>query len=787
MSLSKTATRPGAVPVAFPALIQETVRRLCPEATQPMPPWLAFPRNRQEGRRLTAWMRETHDLALARVAGTLDDAVGSSAQLLLLETAQGWHLLDCREGAAALWDGKAGGLTHASQIDRRSVTRILSVRPAQDVSPRNATRPERQPGMLPFLREYRGRLLELAAAGVVINAVAMSLPIFTSLVYDKVVGNGVTETLWALAIGMVLFVALDLLLKAVRTHTVETVACRMDARAEQRLMQSLLDQHGPMPPLSLMLARYRDLVSAREFLSSNWLMTLADAPFVAVYLVVVAMVGGPVALVPLGVGAAMMLWQWLLHKPAHRYVDVTSRAMQRKVSVLAEVLAAGEVARVTHLRYALGRRFARLAEMSSLSQARGRFWSQLGHHIASTAVTVNAVGILVVGVYRIEARELTVGGLVACSMLGSRALSMLAGLTLMSARWSELRIASAKLQALLGESTGATASGAAAAGATGTDDAGPIALPAPDVDAPGSEGPIAPAIAAPWQAADESLSLREVRYEHDSRRPLIDNLSLDVPKGQFVVVLGKPGAGKSTLLKLFGGVVRPMRGDVTLGGHSIADLPPQVRACRIAIKPQDAILFEGTLAENVVAGAELDVTPETLHRAMAVTGIDRWIAGGEVALSQKLLPGGVNLSGGQRQVVALTRALAIDAPVVLLDEPTAGLDQASEQGIVTRLRQWAQGRTVIVATHSMAVVGVADRLIVLDRGRVVADGAPSRVLAPQPAPASVAVAAQPTDAGIGIAGPAAGAALPQGVAARSPAALAAARLQRDPPAIRQPA
>ncbi len=700
-------------PVEFAVALQEALRRLCADRAPPLPGWVAAPQSSRDARRLARWVRRAGDLAMVDAGPWLDPALGSSAQLLMVCTGEGWHLVDCREGTVALWSGAGDGVVHLSTLDPTTITSILSLRPAQDVTPRVATGIERQPGLLPFLREYKSRLVELVIAGVVINLVALMFPLFSMLVYDKVVGNGVTETLWALAIGLGLFVSLELVLKTMRTHTVETVACRMDARTERQLLENLLSRRGPMPPVGVMLARYRDLVSSREFLSSNWLLAMVDTPYVLMFLGVIAFVGGPIVLVPAIVGAVMVLVHWLVHKPSTRYAEIATQAQTRKITVLSEVLGAGEVVRSTHLRYALGRRFGQLAELGSLAQARGRYWAHLAHHVTATAVTLSAVGVLVVGVYRIESRDLTVGGLVAVSMLSARAVMALAGLTTMASRWTELKRAAAKIAELFDD---------------GEADAG-----RPQVD-PSS---------AQWQSRTHSLALRSVSFAHDPKRPLIDGLNLDVAPGQFVVLLGKPGAGKSTVLKLLAGQLKASTGDVMFDGHSLIDWPAEVRARRIGIKPQDAILFEGTLAENIIAGAESQVTQDSFNEALAVSGLDQWIASGELSLSQRLLPGGVNLSGGQRQVIALARALVTGSQVLLLDEPTVGLDQATEQGIVARLRAWAQGRTLIVATHSMAMVNVADRLVVLDGGKVVADGPREKVLVQPPAPQPRAAAPRP--------------------------------------------
>ena len=704
---------PASSPHRLSTVLKIAVARTMPDGAPRLPDWVDDPGDAAHGRRLARWLRRHCDLQLADAGISLEAALGSGAPQLLAQYQQGWHLIDCRSGAATLWSGVGDAPAPLSVIDANHVLRLLSVRPAQDVTPRAATAADRQPMVLPFLREHRGRLIELGLAGLVINAIGMLLPLFSMLVYDRIIGNGILETLWALAIGLGLFVLLELFLKAARSQAVESVTCRLDARVDRRLLERLLSQRGPMPPVGVMLARYRDLVASRDFLSSTWLMALVDVPFAAMYLLVVAMIAGPLVWVPLVLAVVMVVVQWLLHRPAIRYGEIATKAQTGKVNALAETLAAGEVVRATPLRWTLSRRFAALAEQSALAQARGRYWTSLGAHFTSSAVTLSWMAVLVGGVYLIEARVLTVGGLVACSMLTSRAVGMLAGVSTMVARWSELRRASRLMDELVA-----------------------------DVD---TRAPIDPG-SAQWMSRVSALSLRELGFDHDPSRPLFDGLNLEVPPGELVVVIGRPGAGKTTLLKLLGGLLRPTRGDAMLDGHSVLDWPLEFRARHIAFKPQEAVLFEGTLAENILGGAEAYVDRQRFADALAVSGLDQWIAKGALSLSQRVLPGGANLSGGQRQVVALARALVGGSQVLLLDEPTVGLDQATEAGIVARLRAWGRGRTIVVATHSLAMVNAADRIVLVEDGRIVANGPRDKVLVPDAGAARAASAAAPAAA-----------------------------------------
>ncbi|MEZ5651534.1 MAG: ATP-binding cassette domain-containing protein [Burkholderiaceae bacterium] len=680
----------------FRGVLDEALRRVCGQSPPLLPGWVDDSATGRQARRLQRWLSAQAGLNLDETDDSVSAALGAGAPILLvLERGGHWRLIDCRQGVATLWSGSGSSTLPVSALDAGAVERVVALRRAGELRRHPHLEHEAGQHLLPFLRQYRGRLAELTLTGLLVNAIGLLLPLFTMLVYDKVVGNQANETLWALALGLGLFVLLDMVLRAMRTHTVESIACRIDATMERSLLERLLAPGGPMPPVGVMLARYRDFQSARDFVSSNWLLALADAPFVAVFLGAIALVGGPIALVPALGGLALIIVHALLHLPANRAAEQATQAAARKTTTLAEILGAGELVRSTPLRWALSRRFVTQSNDGALALARGRYWTLLAHHVSAGVVTLCAIGVLVLGVYRIEARELSVGGLIACSMLSSRVVMMLAGLSSIFSRGRELRRAMHSLDGLLSEA---------------------------DRREPVDAG------STLWSARANELQMRGVSFAHAGGRQLLSNLDLDIPAGQFVAVLGRPGAGKSTLLKLLGGLWRPTAGEVLLGGHALADWPAGERAAAVAVKPQDPVLFEGTLAENIVAGAEAMVTPACFAEALTVAGLDHWVTRGELSLSQRLMPGGVDLSGGQRQLVALARALAIRAPVVLLDEPTVGLDQAGEAAIVARLRAWARGRTIVACTHSAALVAAADRVIVLDGGRVVADGPPASVL-----------------------------------------------------------
>ncbi len=545
------------------------------------------------------------------------------------------------------------------------------------------------------LRSYWPQYAEILVAGVVVNFIALLTPVFTMLVYDRIVGNRISETLWALALGMLLAALLDFSLRAIRAWYIEHIAGNSDVMLDRALLRRLLHHDAAvLPPVGAVLNKYKELAAARDFITSGYLLSAADLPFYLLFMLALWFIGGTVALVPLVMGISMVATHALCAIPARDYGIRSRRAAGRKVALLAEVLSEGELLKTSFLRVPVSRRWQNESEESATTGARGRYWTALGAVSSNFWMMLTTVGTLVAGVYQIEARALTTGGLIACTMLASRSMMSLASVTVLFTRFREMRRSGRELDELLGDN------GAA---------------------------PVVANRVAP-RPLEGRITVRRLGYRFKSEGTLaLDGLTFNIEPGERIGVLGRPGSGKTTLLRCLAGVVRPTQGEVLVDGVAVRQHDAYTRARWMAYKPQEPILFEGTLEENLLAGAEFtDRTAFT--RALEVAGLQEYIRRGELDLGMAIEPRGVNLSGGQRQAVALARSLVTAPSILLLDEPTAGLDVAGEKAIAAQLREFSQGRTLVVATHSHIMLAMLDRLIVVEGGRIVADGPREKVL-----------------------------------------------------------
>lgn len=548
----------------------------------------------------------------------------------------------------------------------------------------------RDPMYVTMLRAYGKRLVEIVVAGFLINVFGLLLPVYSRLVYDKVIGNHIPDTLWALTLGMLLFLALEFVLRVIRTFYIEQLAGKFDIDFDQAVVKKLLAARVSWP-VGVVLAKYRDITGARDLLSSNYMLVIIDFPFLLLYLLAIGLIGGPIVWVVLVGGTLLVGAQLLCKIPANDYARTAMTVGATKTDKLAGLVYGIETLKTSALQKRVLELFAKDAQDSGVTQAKSRFWSSVGFTISSSGYTLMTVATLVVGVYMVEANALTVGALIASSMLVGRAASMLSSVAMVLGRIDAFKQARTSFEELFVEAPNTNTTN--------------------EVDRQQIDGKI--------QVANLSFSIKP------NEPAMLKQISFVINPGEKVGLVGRSGSGKSTLLRCLAGVNAPDAGQVLIDGISVAAYPQEVRMRSIAYKPQDPFLFDGTLASNIFV--DNTISTSIYQTALHVSCMDELLAGGQLRLDQMLVAPG-NLSGGQRQMVALARAIATTPNVLLLDEPTAGIDQMTENKIIERLVAFAATRTLVVATHSPVLLKQMDRIIVINDGKIVADGPRAQIL-----------------------------------------------------------
>jgi len=545
---------------------------------------------------------------------------------------------------------------------------------------------------LAFLRRYKARAAEILFGGLLINVFSLCFPLFGAFVYDKVLNNGITETLWALATGLVLLIGLDYSIRGVRARLVESFAAATEADIDRSVFDRVLSGTlTALPSVGRILDQYKQILGSRDFLSASAMLAAVDVPFLVLFLLTIAWIGGAMVFVPLVLGSVLIGVHALAAVPTLEAEGEARRAGEARFTLLADALTAREAVVGGRFADALRVSWRRASLRAGAASGRSRFWHALAYAASADFTSLAYVSVIVTGAYMIEARDLTTGRLLACSLLTSRAMSSLASVVTLIIRYRELARALSDLEAT---------------------------LPSPP--------PVAPA--RPRGRLTGAVRLSGVTCRlRPGGPPALDGVTLQVNPGEMLGIAGRPGAGKTTLLRLIAGAIRPDAGEVLLDNVPVTALAPFDLSLNIGYKPQDLCLFEGTLEDNLRLG-QGEVPPEALEAAILRAGLMPAIARGEINLTTPLGPRGSALSGGQRQMVALARAFVGDPVVMLLDEPTTGLDAPTEQHLAEGLKARSPGTTLLVSTHSRALLTLCDRILVLDGGRIVAFGPRDKVL-----------------------------------------------------------
>jgi ATP-binding cassette subfamily C protein LapB len=541
-------------------------------------------------------------------------------------------------------------------------------------------------------RIYRDVLL----ASLFINLFALAMPLFVMNVYDRVVPNQSTATLWMLAAGIGIVICADLVLRMLRSWFVELAAGRADNHLSARIMQRVLGMKLEHLPASVgtMAGNIQGFESVRAFSGSMVVTALIDLPFFLLFLLIITLIA-PLMGLPVALGALLLLLYALsVQKWMHKLADVSGQVSTQRTSSLIESLGSLPLLKSLNATGRMQRQWEQASRFLSGCSGRQRL---LGASVSSGAAWVQqtvAVSMIIIGVYLIIDGQLSQGGLIAAYMLSSRAM---APVSQTAALLTQYHQAGAALQVL------------------------------DEVMATPQERKAGAQYVSRGRLRGE-IELNNVGFSYPgAERPALQQISLRINPGEKVAILGAAGSGKSTLEKLIMGLYAPTEGAVFIDGLHQQQLDPAELRRNIGYLPQDVQLLNASVYENVTLGLD-EVNPESLRQALKVSGLESLIGRHADGWSLAAGENGRALSGGQRQTVALARAIMADAPILLLDEPASAMDSMLEQHICASLKTYCQARTMVLITHRTSLLQLVDRLIVLDNGRLVADGPKQQVL-----------------------------------------------------------
>lgn len=536
----------------------------------------------------------------------------------------------------------------------------------------------------------------VAVAAVMINLLALANSLFSMNVYDRVVPYQAFETLWVLASGMAIVLLSELLLRSLRGWLVDRAGREADDVLASRIFEQVLTIRMEARPASTgaFANNLREFETLRDFFSSATLTTLVDLPFLLFFLLLVWWIGGWIVVVPmfalpivLGVALAM---QW----PLDRLTRETMKEAAQKHALLVEAITALETIKAIGAEGRMQRRWERMVEAAGRSALVTKALAGFALNFTQAMQGIVTVGVIIHGVYLISAGQLSVGGLIACSMLAGRALAPLGSFAAILTRLHQTRTALATLDQV---------------------------MKMPVERMPGRSYLHRPEI-------EGRIELKGVEFSYpNEQHKALAGVNLAINPGERIALLGRIGSGKSTLGKLLMGLYAPTAGAILIDGVDLAQIDPYDLRRHIGSVPQEPLLFQGSLRDNIAMAAP-GADGMAILKAAQASGVDDFARAHPQGYDMAVGERGERLSGGQRQSVTVARALLTDPTILIMDEPTAAMDQASEEQLKARLAPLLEKKTLILFTHRASLLSLVDRVVVLDAGRVVADGPRETIL-----------------------------------------------------------
>lgn len=536
---------------------------------------------------------------------------------------------------------------------------------------------------------------DIMVAAFVVNMFALAMPLFTMNVYDRVLPNQATETLWVMSLGISLIFIGDLVLRTMRGYFLDWASTRIDIKLSARIMEQVLGIRLEQRPNSVgsFASNLRSFETVRDFITSATITTLIDIPFALIFIAVIAWVAWPM-IIPVLLGAIVILiYSFSVQTKMHDLSETMYRASAIRNATLIESLVGLETVKALGIEGQMQRKWEHSAHFLTEVSSKLRLLSSSINNGATTMQQLINVSLVILGVYLVINGELTMGGLIACTMLASRALVPIAQTAGLLTQYHNAATSLTSLDEIMQR---------------------PVERPADSTF-----------LSRP--AFNGDIEFREVSFAYPGAESnALTKVSFKIKAGEHVAILGRMGSGKSTIHKLILGLYQPTEGAVLIDGIDARQIDPaELRRC-VGYVQQDTQLFYGSMRDNLTISAP-HVDDAAVIAAAQVGGIDEFVNGHPKGFDMLIGERGETLSGGQRQGVGVARAFINNPSILLLDEPTSAMDHSGEDAIRSRLVEHSRNKTLLLISHRSSLYALVNRIIVIDSGRIVADGPKEQV------------------------------------------------------------
>lgn len=599
--------------------------------------------------------------------------------------------------------GEASVLMTASELSARYTGRVIYARPTErfdaQVSDIAKTSRQQNPDAHWFwgiISQHKYLYRDVLLTALLINFFALVSPLFVMNVYDRVVPNHATDTLWILSIGMVIAISADFVLRMMRAWFVDLAASRVDVTLSAAIMERVLGMKLSERPASVgsFAAGLHSFEAVRSFISSATILALVDLPFVLLFMIVVLLISWPL-IFPVLVGVILvMIYTAAVQHKMHVLSENSMQASAQRNATLVESLSSLETLKILGAEGRMQSIWEKTTLLVSRVGVKMRLLSgSVGSGTAWIQQAVSVV-IIIVGVYQIIDGNLSQGGLIAAYMLSSRIMAPVGQTAGLLMQYHSAATALTALEQIM-------------------------------------EKPVERPLDKQWISRPRlqgGIEFKKVAFQYpQDEREVLRDVSFKINPGERVAVLGRNGSGKTTLEKLIAGLYEASSGNVLLDGIDIRQLDPAELRRNMGYVAQDVNLFYGSLRDNIALGAT-HATDEMILEAVRLSGLTEFVNQHPMGLAMPVGEHGQLLSGGQRQSVSIARALLNDPPILLMDEPTGSMDHTSEEEFKRNLMQFAAHKTLLVITHRTSLLELVNRIIVIDGGKIVADGPKDQVV-----------------------------------------------------------
>ena len=549
---------------------------------------------------------------------------------------------------------------------------------------------------LVYISSQKKYYLQAILASIFINIFALITSVYIMVIYDRIIPNNAISSLISIIIGVLFVICMDFSMKMLRGYFLDMAGKQIDSSSSSDIFQKIVGYDLSKAPKfsGELVSVVREFETFREFFNSITLTSLVDFPFIIVFLTVMYGIGGNIAFVP-GLVVPIVIIFGILIQPMLRKISEDSQQNgQAKQTVLGEMINGLETVKTVSGGTVLKKRWMNAVDAQSKTSIKSRIFTQLALNFAGIGQQLSQVGIIGFGVLAVSSGDLSMGALIACTILSGRTLAPLGQIGGLMGRLNSAKAAYHSVTKFMLEA---------------------------------SREEVAKDY-FPRDKIEGSIEFSHVDFSYsDDSQIIFNDLNLKINSGEKVAIIGRIGSGKTTILKLILGLYQPNNGSMLIDGANIQQIRPDDIRRQFGVVMQNTYLFSGSIRDNIGFGLD-KISTDEIDEASNIAGVSDFTKLMSNGLDYQLSEGGKDLSGGQRQAIALARAIVRKPAVILLDEPTSAMDLTSERAIIKNLKSYFTKQTLVVVTHRMSLLQLVDRVIAVDDGKVTVDGSRESIL-----------------------------------------------------------